>query len=155
MAFEADVVIVGAGISGGALATALARRGVSLLVLEKSLVHQDRVRGEFLVPWGVDEAQKLGVFDVLLAAGGHYTPYSIPYGEHLMPAEAPARAFDVRRVAPNIPGAMTFGHPRVCQALDDAAQAAGAMFVRGVMDVTVGAGRLRPSNSRSTGDDTR
>jgi NADPH-dependent 2,4-dienoyl-CoA reductase/sulfur reductase-like enzyme len=48
-----DVVIVGAGIAGGALATALARSGVSVLLLEKTRLHHDRVRGESMVPWGV------------------------------------------------------------------------------------------------------
>jgi TRAP-type mannitol/chloroaromatic compound transport system substrate-binding protein len=38
-------VIVGAGVAGGALATVLARRGLDVFVLEKSLVHRDRVRG--------------------------------------------------------------------------------------------------------------
>ena len=51
---DAEVVIIGAGIAGGALGTALARRGMSVLLLEKTLVHQDRVRGEYLAPWGVD-----------------------------------------------------------------------------------------------------
>jgi 2-polyprenyl-6-methoxyphenol hydroxylase-like FAD-dependent oxidoreductase len=140
MAYEADIVIIGAGIAGGALATALSRRGISVLLLEKSLVHQDRVRGEFLVPWGVDEAQKLGVLDVLTEAGGHYTSLSMPYGEGVAPDEALNRAFDVGKLVPDVPGALTFGHPRVCQALDEAAQASGAIFLRGVKDLTVSMG---------------
>ena len=61
MTREAEVVIVGGGISAGALATALSRCGIAVLVLEKSRVHQDRVRGEFLATWGVGEAQELGI----------------------------------------------------------------------------------------------
>jgi flavin-dependent dehydrogenase len=39
-----DVVIVGAGIAGGALAAVLARAGVEVLLLEKSETFADRVR---------------------------------------------------------------------------------------------------------------
>ncbi len=42
-----DVVIVGGGIAGNALATMLARAGTAVLVLERSAVYRDRVRGEF------------------------------------------------------------------------------------------------------------
>jgi menaquinone-9 beta-reductase len=137
---EAEVVIVGAGISGGALATLLSRSGISVLLLERSLVHQDRIRGEYLAAWGVEEAQKLGLLDVLIAAGGHYTPLSIPYGESDTPAAARARALDLRKVMSHLPGAMTFGHPRACQALNDAAEAAGATVLRGVGGISIGAG---------------
>ena len=139
-----DVVIVGAGIAGGALATALSRRGISVLLLEKSWAHQDRVRGEFLAPWGVDEACKLGVFDILMAAGGHYTRYSVPYGEGITPEAARARILDLGKMVPGVPGALNLGHPRLCQALGDAAQAAGATLLRGAGDIEVTPG-LRPT----------
>ena len=48
----------------------LARRGVSVLLREKQLQHVDRVLGESVVPWGVEEARRLGLLDILLAAGG-------------------------------------------------------------------------------------
>ena len=50
---NAEIIIIGAGVAGASMAITLARRGVSVLVLEKSLVHVDRIRGESLVPWGV------------------------------------------------------------------------------------------------------
>jgi 2-polyprenyl-6-methoxyphenol hydroxylase-like FAD-dependent oxidoreductase len=135
-----EVVIVGAGIAGGALGTALARRGISTLLLEKSLVHQDRVRGEFLVPWGVAEAELLGVLDVLLTGGGHYIRRSIPYGEDVAPEVARERALDLSGLLPGVCGAMSLSHPHLCQALDDAALAAGAALLRGVSEVVVRAG---------------
>ena len=52
-----DVVIAGAGIGGSALATVLARAGLGVLVLEKETEYRDRVRGEWMAPWGVAEAQ--------------------------------------------------------------------------------------------------
>jgi flavin-dependent dehydrogenase len=45
-----DVVIVGAGVAGGALATRTARDGFSVLMLERTLVHLDRIRGEKILP---------------------------------------------------------------------------------------------------------
>ena len=143
---EAEVVIVGAGISGGALATVLSRSGISVLVLERSLAHRDRVRGEYLAAWGVEEAQRLGLLDVLVAAGGHYTPLSVPYGEGVAPAIARARALDLRKLLPSVQGALTFGHPRASQALDDAAEAAGATVLRGVERIMVTSGE-RPTIS--------
>jgi menaquinone-9 beta-reductase len=138
--FEAEVVIVGAGISGGALAALLSRSGISVLLLEKSLVHQDRIRGEYLAAWGVEEVQRLGLLDVLVAAGGHYTTLNIPYGEGKTPEAARTRSLDLRKVMPHLPGAMTFGHPRVCQALNDTAKAAGATVLLGIKGISVTAG---------------
>ena len=58
-----DVVIVGGGIAGGALAAVLARGGIDVAVLERDPVPLDRVRGEFMAPWGVAELKRLGLFD--------------------------------------------------------------------------------------------
>jgi choline dehydrogenase-like flavoprotein len=86
-----DAVIVGCGIAGGALATVLARAGKAVLVLERSTVYQDRVRGEFYEPWGAAEALRLGLHGVLVDAGGiHHTRY-VPYDETIEPAEGNRR----------------------------------------------------------------
>ncbi|WP_207539608.1 NAD(P)/FAD-dependent oxidoreductase [Sabulicella rubraurantiaca] len=140
MADEPDVVIVGAGIAGGALATVLARGGLDVLVLERALVHRDRVRGEFLAPWGVAEAGKLGLLDVLARAGTHYTVRTVPYRDGLDPEAARARATDLSVMLPGIAGAVTVGHPRLCEALDAAACEAGATLLRGASELSVEAG---------------
>lgn len=49
-----DLAIVGGGIGGSALATVMARDGYSVLLLEQSEAYVDRVRGEWIAPWGVD-----------------------------------------------------------------------------------------------------
>jgi len=51
MAEQRDIVVIGGGIGGAALATVLARAGHAVLVLEKSTVYRDRVRGEWIAPW--------------------------------------------------------------------------------------------------------
>jgi len=60
-----DAVIVGGGIGGSSLGTALARDGLDVIALEASEVYEDRVRGESMLPWGVKAARSLGVEDVL------------------------------------------------------------------------------------------
>ena len=58
---EADVVVVGAGIMGCAVAVALGKQGRSVLLLEKSLKEPDRIVGELLQPGGVSALEKLGL----------------------------------------------------------------------------------------------
>ncbi|PGH18298.1 hypothetical protein AJ79_00637 [Helicocarpus griseus UAMH5409] len=58
---EADVVIVGAGIAGCALAVALGKQGRSVLLLERSLKEPDRIVGELLQPGGVRALENLGL----------------------------------------------------------------------------------------------
>ncbi|WEW56419.1 Squalene epoxidase [Emydomyces testavorans] len=58
---EADIVIIGAGIAGCALAVALGNQGRSVLLLEKSLKEPNRIVGEFLQPGGVLALEQLGL----------------------------------------------------------------------------------------------
>jgi 2-polyprenyl-6-methoxyphenol hydroxylase-like FAD-dependent oxidoreductase len=65
-----DVVIVGGGIAGSALALVLAKGGLGVTVLERQREYRDRVRGEFLANWGVAEADATG--NRRRAAGGRW-----------------------------------------------------------------------------------
>lgn len=56
-----DVVIVGAGVIGCSLATALGRQGRNVLVVERDLSEPDRIVGELLQPGGVEALEKLGL----------------------------------------------------------------------------------------------
>lgn len=132
----ADIVIVGGGIAGAALATALARAGRQVLVLESTEVFRDRVRGESMMPWGVAEAQALGVADLLHAAGAHTAPLWKRYSE----GEAVARELPVGRFIPGVGGSLNLHHPVACQALLDAAAQAGATVVRSVRNIEVAPG---------------
>ena len=59
----ADVVIVGAGVLGSALAKAFGDQGRSVILLEKSLKEPDRIVGELLQPGGVQALHELGLED--------------------------------------------------------------------------------------------
>ena len=134
---DPDVVIVGAGIAGGALATRLARDGLAVLVLERTRVHVDRIRGEWLAPWGVREAKCLGLLDLLLDAGGHFVSRVLRH-ESTVPLDAArAAAFETTALVPDVPGVLMLGHPQMCATLDEAAQHAGATLLRGVEYVSV------------------
>ncbi len=135
-----DVIIVGAGIGGGALAAVLARAGRRVLLLEKSETFTDHVRGEALLPWGVKEAQNLGLHDALIAAGGRYINRGVGYDELNPPDAAESAPTDMALFVPGVPGILAIGHPQHCQALMDAAQAAGASVRRGVEVVSLEAG---------------
>jgi 2-polyprenyl-6-methoxyphenol hydroxylase-like FAD-dependent oxidoreductase len=131
------VLIVGGGIAGSSLAYALASAGLSVTVLESSVEYLDRVRGESMMPWGVKEARNLGVEQTLLDAGAHVAPAWLQYHEGL---EEPAM-LPMSMMVEGIPGALNLRHPDACQALIDAAAAAGATVVRGVHDVQLRAGQ--------------
>ena len=131
-----DTVIVGGGIAGGALATVLARAGKSVLVLERERAYRDRVRGEFFQPWGVVEAVRLGIDDVLASAGVYHTRV-MPYDETIDPAEAERSPIHLDEVFPEARGTLGIGHPTACEALVQSAVAAGASLFRGVASVVV------------------
>jgi 2-polyprenyl-6-methoxyphenol hydroxylase-like FAD-dependent oxidoreductase len=136
MSERVDVVVVGGGIGGASLASALAREGLGVTVLEATTQYEDRVRGESMQAWGVKEARDLGVEDVMLAAGAHIAPVWKQYGEgDAEPAEIP-----MSMLVEGIPGTLNLRHPDACQALIDATAEAGATVVRGVHDVTLAAG---------------
>lgn len=58
---EADVVVVGAGVFGCAVAYALANQGRSVLLLERRMKEPDRIVGELLQPGGVTALRKIGL----------------------------------------------------------------------------------------------
>jgi len=127
-----DLIAVGGGIGGSALATVMGRAGYSVLVLEKSEVFEDQVRGEWIAPWGVTEVRRLGLYDLLMGVGGHHLTSHTTYDETLDPAVAEAKTLPLGIFAPDVPGPLCIGHPKHCQTLFDAAAQAGAETVRGV-----------------------
>jgi len=137
MAGTRDVVVVGGGIAGSALATVLARDDLDVLVLERQVAYRDKVRGETMQPWGVAEVIELGLLDTLIEAGGGHGTRFVPYDEAMDPDLAEAFAIPLDELLPDVPGSLNVGHPEACEALTQAAEAAGAAVVRGIGDVTV------------------
>lgn len=136
-----DLIVVGGGIAGPALATVMARAGRSVLLLEQSEVYQDRVRGEWISPWGVAETKRLDLYETLVAAGGHHLTRHVGYGVGHDPAKAEELAMDLGMFVSDVPGPLCIGHPHHCQTLFDAAGRAGADARRGVTvsEVSLGA----------------
>jgi 2-polyprenyl-6-methoxyphenol hydroxylase-like FAD-dependent oxidoreductase len=134
---EPDVVIIGAGIAGGALGTLLAGAGFEVALLERETSYPDRVRGEFLAPWGVTELTKLELLQPLREAGALFTKRNIPYDENFAPAEAEARALDLTKMHAEGLGGLCLGHPATCDILAQLATAAGATLLRGAGDISV------------------
>ena len=121
-----DIVIIGGGIAGSALAQATARGGLDVLVLERETRMKDRVRGELMWPWGTAELVRLGIYQAVLGSGGHEVPWMDLYG-------GPTRM--VRRnlqetTTPQLPST-AFYHPQMQEALLEAATATGADVRRG------------------------
>src|SRR5687768_6461229 len=63
-----DVIAIGGGLGGAALAKTMAEAGHRVLVLERETKFKDRVRGEQMATWGAEEAQRLGIYDLLLGS---------------------------------------------------------------------------------------
>src|SRR3954462_11009117 len=146
-----DVVIVGGGIAGGTMATVLARSGLEVSVLEREVTYPDRVRGEWVAPWGVVEFKRLGLLELLHSNGAIPVKRNVPYDENWAPDAAEQRAFDFTTLPPDLTMPLCIGHPTMCNAFAVSAKAAGAEVLTGIKDVEVTSGP-RPSVSFASTD---
>lgn len=132
-----DLIVVGGGVAGSALAKRMASSGAKVLVLERELQFRDRVRGEALQPWGVAELQPLGIVDLVRTCSIELRWFSqISNG-----VEAMRR--DVIATTPQAAGLWTFYHPQAQELLLAAAASAGADVRRGASVRSINAGELQ------------
>ena len=139
-----DLVIVGGGIAGSSMALVMARAGYSCALLERTTEFPDRTRGEWLAPWGVLEARRLGVEDIIRSARGHVIRRHAFYEPEISREQSEAEIMDLSVMVPDVDGPLTQRHPDACQALFDAANTAGVFCIRGVEDVVVDTGDTAP-----------
>jgi 2-polyprenyl-6-methoxyphenol hydroxylase-like FAD-dependent oxidoreductase len=121
--YDYDVITVGGGLGGAAVAKVLAEHGLRVLVVERERQFKDRIRGEYMMPWGVAEAQKLGLYDQLLKTCAQEQPFLLFGGL------GPVR--DLRTTTPQQLPALAFFHPAMQEVVLEAAQSAGATVWRG------------------------
>ena len=137
MGTSAEIIIVGGGIAGMALASALVRDGREVAVLEASIEYEDKVRGEEMCPWGVAEARELGVEQALVDSGARTTAAVVHY-DTLVPTEVSlANPIPADIVVPGVAGLLNLRHPEACTALAKQAINEGVQVHRGVSDVTL------------------
>jgi menaquinone-9 beta-reductase len=125
-----DVVTVGGGLAASALAGALARKGLRVLILEKEMQFKDRVRGEYIVTWGVAEARELGLEGALLNSCASEVPHvDMGFGPRNL----------VETTAQRL-GGLSFFHPEMQETLLAEAERAGAEVRRGVSVTSIAPG---------------
>ena len=133
MATEFDVIVIGGGLGGAALAKVLAEGGLRVLVLERETTFRDRVRGEQMHCWGVAEARTLGLYELLLATCGNEVRY---WSSQLVGFSDVLRR-DLFETSPHHAGSLNFYHPEMQTVVIGAAEKAGVTIVRGARAVEI------------------
>lgn len=134
---DVDLLVIGGGLAGAAAATAMAREGASVLVVEREQRYRDRVRGEVITPWGCVEARRLGLLQLLLDTCGREVP-TLAYhigGEAIPP-------IDLRGAEPHFEPSLAFQHHEMQEALVTAATSAGARVWRRARLATLTPGKV-------------
>jgi len=111
-------------MAASALAKSMAEKGAKVLVLEQETRFRDRIRGEYMMPWGVAETAALGIYELLCRECAQKIPW-IDLG-----MGGPPRDFTTT-TAPQQP-AMGYSHPEMQEVLLTAAERSGAEVRRGV-----------------------
>src|SRR5580700_1585254 len=106
--FDFDLITVRGGLGGSALAKNMAESGARVLVVERERQFCDRIRGEWIAPWGVAEAKRIGIYDTLLERCAHELPNFETMG---MGPPRDLRATTLQRLP-----ALAFHHPAMQEA---------------------------------------
>jgi len=97
--------------------------GLRVLVTEREAQFKDRIRGEWIAPWGVAETQKLGIYYLLRETFSREQPFFHKLGF------GPPR--DFRQTTLQQLPAFTLYHPAMQEVVLDAARTRGAEVWRG------------------------
>jgi menaquinone-9 beta-reductase len=121
-----DIITVGGGLGGSALAKVMAEHGARVLVVERERQFKDRVRGEGMHAWGVPEARALGIYELLRETCGVEVRWWDTYlnSELIDHRDFPA-------TTPHHSPLFGFYHPEMQEVLLSAAARAGAEVRRG------------------------
>jgi 2-polyprenyl-6-methoxyphenol hydroxylase-like FAD-dependent oxidoreductase len=125
MRTDYDFVIAGGSIAGAALGFAVQRAGARALIVEPETAFRDRVRGEGVHPWGVAEAQRLGLLDVIARTAQATQFWDMYIGGSCVDQR------DLVQTTPSRLCGYNVHHPELQTALLVAAEAAGVEVLRG------------------------
>ena len=144
MSQDYDLIVIGGGVAGSALAAGMAAAGARALVLEAEGSFRDRVRGEAIMPWGVAEARLLELDKVLDQAAANPLTFWDSYQGHERSGHR-----DLTRTTRAGEPVMACYHPALQEALLDHAENAGADVWRSarVIGASAGEGGELPSVS--------
>ena len=81
MTIETDVLIIGGGVAGSAMACSLTGRGYRVILLEKSEKPQDTARGDHIQPYVCNILNQWGVLDSFFKAGAKRRSGSLWFDE--------------------------------------------------------------------------
>jgi menaquinone-9 beta-reductase len=127
-----DLIIIGGGLAGCALAKVMSESGARVLVLERENQFRDRVRGESLHPWGVSEARALGIYAPLMETCApeihRWESYPGPHGY-----DDPVRRDLLATTGHHRAGELALYHPAMQEAMIALAAAVGARVLRGAV----------------------
>lgn len=108
MSQTVDVLIAGAGPTGSTLAIDLARRGVSVRIIEKAAHSFPGSRAKGLQPRTLEVFDDLGLLDAILSAGSLYPSF----GVHLGPLILNRRMYKTRKPTSDVPHPNTWLIPQ-------------------------------------------
>jgi 2-polyprenyl-6-methoxyphenol hydroxylase-like FAD-dependent oxidoreductase len=131
-----DIITVGGGLGGSALAKVMAEHGARVLVIEREHQFKDRVRGEWMAPWGVAEARELGIYELLRDSCGRELPW---FDRYAGPTHVWRRDF-LSTTLQHLPSFALY-HPAMQEVLLQATAKADVEVRRGVHVRTVTPGR--------------
>lgn len=135
---EVDIGIVGAGIAGAALASALADRGLRIALVDRNDGPLDTARGDNIQPALLPVLRQWGVLDALIEAGAEWRQGTRWFDCQQQPiVTVPASTQDDLP-----PGFLFLNHEHIGRVLLNRAREGGARYLPGVAHWTLGqAGR--------------